>query len=176
MPLFRSGSQKSTLSVMQSRVTKYQRFLNLSNVFLLITSTILIFTAIVLMKFYHITKLEFWDVLFSVVPPYIIVLGFYTFCVCFFGFAISGSEKRPLLATYAVLLTIAFVAQVGSIFVSLELRSIIEQVKVTSANVNQDLVLYGQDSSITAKVLIARYLDSVTRWLDYSSIFGPLQH
>ena len=151
MPLFRSGSQKSTLSVMQSRVTKYQRFLNLSNVFLLITSTILIFTAIVLMRFYHVTKLNFWHSLFAIVPPYIIVLGFYTFAVCFFGFAISGSERRALLATYAVLLAIAFVAQIGSVFMSLELRSVIEQEKVTAANVNEDLVLYGVDSSITAK-------------------------
>jgi hypothetical protein len=32
------------------------RFLNLSNVFLLITSTILLFSSIILIKFYHITK------------------------------------------------------------------------------------------------------------------------
>jgi hypothetical protein len=51
------------------------------------------------MKFYHVTKLNFWHALFSIVPPYIIVLGFYTFCVCFFGFAISGSEKRILLVS-----------------------------------------------------------------------------
>jgi hypothetical protein len=151
MALFRSGSQKSTLSIVQSRVTKYQKFLNLSNVFLLITSTILIFTAIVLMKFYHVTKLDFWHALFAIVPPYIIVLGFYTFGVCFFGFAISGSERRALLAVYAVLLAIAFVAQIGSIFMSLELRSVIEQEKVTAANVNDDLMLYGVDHSITAK-------------------------
>ena len=151
MPMFRSGSQKSTLSMVQQRVTKYQKFLNLSNVFLLITSTILIFTAIVLMKFYHVTKLDFWSPLFAIVPPYIITLGFYTFAVCFFGFAISGSEKRVLLATYAILLTICFIAQIGSIFVSLELRSVIEQEKVTAASVNEDLALYGIDSSITAK-------------------------
>ncbi len=34
----------------------YFRFLNLANVFLLITSTILIFSSIVLIKFYHISK------------------------------------------------------------------------------------------------------------------------
>jgi hypothetical protein len=44
-----------------------------------------------MMKFYHVTKLDFWHPLFAIVPPYIIVLGFYTFGVCFFGFAISGS-------------------------------------------------------------------------------------
>ena len=141
MPLFKSGSNKSTLSVMQQRVTRYQKFLNLSNVFLLVTSTILIFTAIVLMKFYHVTALDFWSPLFAIVPPYMIILGFYTFGVCFFGFAISGSERKILIAVYAVLLAIAFVAQLGSIFVSLELRSVIEQEKVTAAAVNGDLVI-----------------------------------
>jgi hypothetical protein len=149
--MFRSGSNKSTLSIMQQRVTKYQKFLNVSNVILLITSTILIFTAIVLMKFYHITKLDFWSPLFAVVPPYIISLGIYTFIVSFFGFTISGSDRKVLVAVYAILLAIAFIAQLGSIFVSLELRSTIEQEKVTAAAVNEDLILYGVDSSITAK-------------------------
>ena len=71
-----------------------------------------------------------------------IILGFYTFGVCFFGFAISGSERKILIAVYAVLLAIAFVAQLGSIFVSLELRSVIEQEKVTAAAVNEDLVIF----------------------------------
>ena len=151
MPMFKSGSNKSTLSMMQQRVTKYQKFLNVSNVVLIITSTFLIFTAIVLMKFYHVTKLDFWSPLFAIVPPYMITLGIYTFLVCFFGFAVSGSDKKVLIAVYAILLAIAFIAQLGSIFVSLELRSTIEQEKVSAAAVNDDLVQYGVDYSITAK-------------------------
>lgn len=149
--MFRSGSNKSTLSMMQRKATKYQKFLNLSNVFLLITSTILIFTAIVLMKFYHVDKLDFWSAYFGIVPTYMIILGVYTFCVCFFGFAISGSEKRLFLAAYAVFLTLAFLAQLVSIFISLELRTTISQAGITAASVNEDLNRYGIDRSITAK-------------------------
>lgn len=75
MPLLRTGSAKSTLSMMQRKATKYQKFLNLSNVFLLITSTILIFSAVILIKFYHIDKLDFWSGYFWVVPVLMIILG-----------------------------------------------------------------------------------------------------
>ena len=61
---FLGASGKSTLSLYQRRSTKYQKFLNLSNVFLLITSTILIFSAIILIKFYHIDHLTFWSAYF----------------------------------------------------------------------------------------------------------------
>lgn len=151
MALFRSNSDRSTLSTMQRKVTKYQKFLNITNVFLLITSTLLIFTAVVLMRFYHIDKLDFWSSYFSVVPIYKILLGVYTFAVAFFGFAISGIEKRILIITYAVLLAIAFAAQLGSIFISLELRTTIEQAGVGAADVQKDLVLYGENPAITAK-------------------------
>lgn len=149
--MFRSSSHRSTLSMMQRKATQYQKYLNLSNVFLLITSTILIFTAIVLMKFYHVDKLTFWSVYFSVVPTYMITLGVYTFLICFFGFAISGSDKRILIASYAVFLTVAFLAQLGSIFISLELRTTISQAGIGAADVNEDLALYGKDPAITSK-------------------------
>ena len=128
MPMLRSGT--STLSMMQRRTTKYQKFLNLSNVFLLITATILIFSAVVLIKFYHVDKLSFWSTYFTFVPFLMIVLGVYTFLVCVVGFLISGTENRLLLAIYAVLLSVAFLLQLVSIFSSLELRTVISQVNV----------------------------------------------
>lgn len=151
MPMFRTGSHKSTLSMMQRKTTRYQKWLNLSNVFLLVISTLIIFTAVVLIKFYHISKLDFWSAYFSVVPAYTITLGVYTFLVCFFGFAISGSERRLLIGGYAVLLAIAFLAQLGSIFTSLELRTTISQAGVGGADVNEDLMKYGVDPSVTSK-------------------------
>lgn len=151
MPLLRSGSARSTLSMMQRKTHKYQKFLNLSNVFLLITSTILIFSAIILMKFYHIDKLDFWSAYFYVVPIFMITLGVYTFLVCIYGFLISGSESRGLIASFAILLTLAFLAQCGSIFTSLELRTVVAQGAVGSSTVNKDLVNYGVVPSITNK-------------------------
>ena len=65
------------------------------------------------MRFYHIDKLYFWSSYFQVVPMLMIVLGIYTFLLCVYGFIISSYEHRPLLAIYAGLLVIAFVAQGG---------------------------------------------------------------
>ena len=47
-----------SLGTWTARSTKYQKFLNLSNVFLLIVSTGLLFTSVVLMSFYHMTKVR----------------------------------------------------------------------------------------------------------------------
>ena len=130
---------RSTLSMMQRKATKYQKYLNLSNVFLLITSTILIFTAVILMKFYHVDKLDFWSVYCWLVPVFMITLGVYTFLVCIFGFVISGSENRPMIAGYAVLLAIAFLAQLGSIFTAMELRTDVDKDQVPSSAITEEL-------------------------------------
>ena len=90
-----------TLSLVQRKGIRYQTYLNLSNVFLLIASTILIFLAIILMRFYHVDKLDVWDNLFWIVPIYMICLGVFTFLVCIFGLLISGSDNRPLILVYA---------------------------------------------------------------------------
>ena len=88
---------------------------------------------------------------FAVVPTYTIALGVYTFLTCFFGFAVSGSDKAILIGAYAFFLTVAFLAQLGSIFTSLELRSIVAQAGVNAANINADLSQYSKDPAITAK-------------------------
>jgi hypothetical protein len=150
MPLLRSGSAKSTLSMMQRKATKYQKFLNLSNVFLLITSTILIFSAVILIKFYHIDKLHFWSSFFTIVPILMIVLGIYTFLVCIYGFAISHSENRALLAVYAGLLILAFIAQLASIFTALELRTTVAHANIAASAVNEELNNYGVDATVTS--------------------------
>jgi len=52
------GSSMMSLGTWSARSTRYQRFLNLSNVFLLIVSTILLFSSAVLINFYHLTKVN----------------------------------------------------------------------------------------------------------------------
>ena len=101
-----------SLGTWNRRSTRYQKFLNLCNVFLLITSTILIFSAVVLMSFYHLTKVElstslkhntyqvnyfqldFWSWYFFACPMVMLGLGLYTFLVCVYGFLISTRESR----------------------------------------------------------------------------------
>ncbi len=84
-------------------------------------------------------KLDFWSAYFYVVPVLMISLGVYTFLVCIFGFLISGSENRGLIAGFAVLLAIAFLAQLASIFTALELRTTVAESQVGAALVYNDL-------------------------------------
>lgn len=149
MPLLRHGT--STLSMIQRKATKYQKFLNLNCVFLSITSTILIFTAIILMKFYHIDKLDFWSDYFWIVPLYMIILGCYTLLVCLFGFAMTGFENRAAIAGFAVMLSVAFLAQLGSIFTALELRTTITHQPWNVQALTNELNKYESDTSIKAK-------------------------
>jgi len=83
-----------SLGTWNRRSTRYQKLLNLCNVFLLITSTILIFSSVVLMSFYHITKLDFWSWHFYWCPMAMLGLGLYTFFICIYGFLISTRESR----------------------------------------------------------------------------------
>ena len=95
MPIAK-GSSMLSLGTWKARSTKYQRFLNLTNVFMLIVSTILLFTSGVLITFYHLTKvliithsllifvshqLEFWSWYFYACPMCMLALGLYTFSV-----------------------------------------------------------------------------------------------
>jgi hypothetical protein len=41
--------------------------------------------------------------------------------------------------TYAILMTVAFLGQIGSIFAALELRKVLAQAAATYADVNDDL-------------------------------------
>ena len=108
------GSSMMSLGTWTARSTKYQKFLNLSNVFLLIVSTGLLFTSVVLMSFYHMTKvrghlplsvftldyssyyfqLAFWSWYFYALPMCMLVLGLYTFAVSVYGFLISTRESK----------------------------------------------------------------------------------
>jgi len=133
-----------SLGTWKARSTKYQRFLNISNVFLLITSTILIFSSIVLIKFYHISKLSFWSEWFYINPMLMIALGLYTFCVCVYGFLISNQENRGLVALTAVFLSIAFLGQIFSVFSAMELRNIINTSVVPPGAVIDDMRNYGE--------------------------------
>ncbi len=81
MGLFRAGSEVSTISQAQRKVTKFQKILSICNVFLLVTSILIIFSAVVLMKFYQIDKLDFWSTYFEILPIFKILLGVFTFLV-----------------------------------------------------------------------------------------------
>lgn len=149
MPLMRSGSAKSTLSTIQRRATRYQKYLTLVSVFLIITQTIVIFTAVVLMRFYFLDNLYFWSEYFRVLPIFMIVLGIYNFLVAIYGFGIANMEHRALLGIFAGVLAVGFIAQLGAVFVAWQVRTEIVVANIGSANTVEVLRYYGIDTQIT---------------------------
>jgi len=132
-----------SLGTWKARSTKYQKFLNLSHVILLIFSTIIVFTAVVLIKFYHISKLDFWSTWFYINPTLMIVLGLYTFAVSVYGFLISNNEQRFLISLTAVFLSLAFLAQIFSVFSAMELRNIIKTEVIDPGAIRDEMKFYG---------------------------------
>jgi len=137
-----------SLGTWSARSTRYQRFLNLSNVFLLIVSTILLFSSAVLINFYHLTKLYFWSWYFYACPMCMLALGLYTFAVSVYGFLISNNESRGLISMIAVFLGIAFFVQIFSVFTAIELRYLIKTSPIPAGAVMKNMRLYERDESI----------------------------
>jgi len=144
----RSTSVRSVAFI--KKASLYQKHITLSAVFLIITSTFLIFNATILMKFYHLTKLGFWSTYFEMVPYHMIVLGLFTFISGLYGAFVAPLGKKAALIVYAILMVITFLAQLGSIFTALEVRSNIENNK-GDAGIQKEFPLYDTDSSIKAK-------------------------
>ena len=117
-------TSKTTMSSC-SKLTLIQKFLNFSNVFLMIASTALIYFAVVLIKFYHLEMLTFWSMNFKLVPYSMIGLGLYTFLVAVIGFLISRTEQKWLMAFYTGLVVVALVLQMVSIFSVVDLKGTI---------------------------------------------------
>jgi len=138
-----------SLGTWGSRSSKYQRFLNISNVFLLITSTILIFCGIILISWYHMLKLEFWSSYFYWCPMLMLSLGVYTFATTCYGFIISVKESRGLLTVMAVLLSIAFIGQLASVFTAMMLRTDLETEIANVGNVVTDMKKYDSEDGYT---------------------------
>jgi len=145
-----------SLGTWKARSTKYQRFLNLSNVFLLMTSIILVFSAVILIKFYHITKLDFWSIWFYVNPIFMIALGVYTFAISVYGIIISNSENRCLISMLAITLSFAFLGQIFSILSAMEVRNIINNQVIDPTDISTDMQKYG----------VAGYEDITDKWDD----------
>jgi hypothetical protein len=139
-----------SLGTWGSRSSKYQRFLNISNVFLLITSTILIFCGIILISWYHMLKLHFWSPYFYWCPMLMLTLGIYTFGTTCYGFIISVKESRGLLTVMAILLSVAFIGQLASVFTAMMLRTDLETELANTAKIADDMDKYALEDSTKA--------------------------
>ena len=77
----------------QSR-SQYPGLLAISNVILLIASTILMYLGASLVTFYHLDKLDFVSRYFSIVPYCMICLGVGSFIVALYGTAVGMLYSR----------------------------------------------------------------------------------
>ena len=116
----------STRSIFHNRAMKYKYFISLLTMSLLITSLIVIFTAVSLLKWYRLPFLRSWHSYFEMVPYLILAVGTFNFLVSFFGFFVSPLGSRCCLILLALLLSMACVAQIGSIFVTQKLTNIVQ--------------------------------------------------
>ena len=148
MTLSRSVSPKSTLSTIQRRATRYEKYITLSSVFLIITSTIVIFTSAVLIKWYFVPNLDFWHPSFSIAPYLMFSMGVYKFLVSIYGFIIAEQKNRGLLVVFAVLLVIAFVGQLTSVYYFSDLKTRIQN-PITPNEISNVLNRYGEDRRTT---------------------------
>jgi len=135
--------------MMQRKATRYQKYLNLASVILIIVSTIVVFTAVCLLKFYYLKTLRFWSNFYYITPILMICIGVYKFIIAIYGFAISNTENRGLLATFAILLCVAFLGQLASIYTAVEVRTAIVLSDFGGTDVVESLRQYGEDSTIT---------------------------
>jgi len=140
-----------TLGTWTTRSSKYQKILNVLNTFMIIVSLILIGTAAVLIRFYHFTKLYFWDDYFYIGPVCMMVLGIFTLLAAAYGFVTSNYESRGLISVFAVFFSLSFLLQIVSIYIALETRNKILIVKTGasySTNAIANMREYPFDESI----------------------------
>ena len=149
MGLIRSGSTKSTLSMMQRRATRYEQYITLSSIFLIVTSTTAIFTSVVLIRWYFMPFLYFWHAYYVVAPYMLLALGIYKFLVAIYGFIAAVQKNRALLVVFSLLLVIGFIGQLASIFLFWQLRTEIQLGSLHASQIQDQLMLYGSDPKIT---------------------------
>lgn len=126
------------------RASKYQKIINLANAFLTVSSIILIGIAFLLIYYYHIHDLDFWNEIFAITPILMLSLGIITFFTCLYGFLISNHENRITLVIMAVMLSISFLLQVASVYYSMELKFLISSTTAGGKG-SAEVAHYGED-------------------------------
>ena len=115
---------------------------------LLITSLIVIFTAITLLKWYRIPYLKSWDSYFEIAPYLVLAVGSFTFSVSFFGFFVAPLSSRFCLILLALLLSIACIAQIGSVFITWQLSNTVKDEVSGKNKIRNDLRNYYTSKNI----------------------------
>lgn len=144
-----SDTMKSNLKTAKNKVAQFERYIALATWFLMLFSIVTIFYAAILIKWYLMPNLYFWDANFYIAPYNMLGMGLFTLLVSMFGMLINGREKRRWFVIYSVLLVIAFVGQLGSIYIIWNIKTLIDLGSVGGSDVLSSLSLYQIDSGVT---------------------------
>ena len=81
-PLKRSESAKTTLSMYAQRTGKYQKWLGMVNVFLLLSSFVLLFTGVILRLNYFMDRIGFISMYFEASISFVCIISFKNSLFC----------------------------------------------------------------------------------------------
>ena len=140
---------KSTLKTATHKATQFERYIVLATWFLMVISTVTIFSSFVLIKWYFMPNLYFWDNTFVIAPYMMLGMGLYTFLISIYGLLVKGLEKRRWFALYAVLLAVAFVGQLVSVYFIWQIRTLVTVGSVGATPVVESLNMYNINPEVT---------------------------
>ena len=107
------------------------------------------FYSMVLINWYLMPNLIFWDGQFHHAPYFLLALGIYKGLTAIYGFVVYNFKDRCLLSIFAILLVIGFAMQMTSIALFWNVRTTILVGEVSGAKIAGMLKDYGHDPEIT---------------------------
>jgi hypothetical protein len=144
-----ADSMKTNIKTATNKIVQLERYITLATWFLMVFSIIATFYAFLLIKWYFMPNLYFWDPTFYIAPYSMLLMGVYTFLVTMFGLIMKGYEKRRWFVIYAVLLSIAFIGQLTSLYFTWQITTILSIGTVGGSHVVDSLSNYQIDSKVT---------------------------
>jgi hypothetical protein len=132
--------------------SSYPGLLAITNVILLIASTILIFLGSALITFYQLDKLGFISPYFYIVPYIMVGLGIFSFVLALYGLIVAAAASRLHLILFSVLMIAIFVTQLVGVFAAIELRAVINSGEaISGVNIIDDLEDYAANPATQYK-------------------------
>ena len=112
---------------MRFKISCHVEAITCLSISIVLLSDIVICISIFLLRFYAMLTLMNWDPVFGFAPCLALALGIYSCITSAYGCVIICSRHRGILAFFAVLTTVAFIAQVVSILLFLQLKTKIDK-------------------------------------------------
>jgi len=108
-------------------MSKYAAIIGVINLVILISSTACLYLASIMINIYLLPYLELITSHFATAPYLILSIGSLLLVFSLAGMVAAGTQSRPMLIIYSVLMAFVVVLQLASIFVSMELRQQLKQ-------------------------------------------------